>query len=520
MRRTFKTKMKSALTSAVRIEISAFLVLLLFTLYMALLYVSGFFNDWQELVTEPYFLLRGLKNYTDIATHHAPLLTEFLAVIYRFVGTSIMARMVLLFLVSLVITFLIYRATHRLADKNAGLYSILLFTIFWPFYGGTNFWFDTFLPMFYLTAFVIMIEKRSPKWLFLAGISMGLSFLIKQPGGIVALGMLFMLLARAKNLKNCLKESLLFSSGVLVPIAIMVLWFAYTEQLRDAIYWMLEYNFSKHYVGLGKKQPPIADILRLIAIIVPIMLLLAGSAFSKTTRQLLSWNFLLALVMGFCASFTIFPRWERWHVAPSVPFLVISLVVSFKLLLTPRNASNRTKSKNIILKIVLTLWLSVVIVDVGTFYPPMLIQQFIPNFSRLWPLRSYDPPSWYDENFIRYVHDLQPLGKYLQKISNKADRIFVWGWLGNKIYFEADRLPAGKFYYNLPWFTCLPRFKRDLLIGFERDHPRFVIVAKRPFPGTPTLAELGIDLNKRGYKILSDLENRFPEVVIWKSCNP
>jgi len=511
--------LKSTSTSDVRSKISAFLVLLLFTLYLALIYASGFFKDWQELVTESYLILRGLKNYTDIATHHAPLLTEFLAVIFKVAGTNIIVRKILLFIISIATAFLTYRATRQLAGKRAGLYSILLFAILWPFYGGTNFWFDTFLPIFYLFAFVLIIEKHSLGWLVLAGISMGLSFLIKQLGGVVALVIFIMLLLRPKPIRTRLKEGLVFSAGVLTPLIIVALWYTFTGQIGEAYYWIIKYNLSGHYMHLGRIRPPNKDIIRLIVINIPIMLFLIGATFSKAKRQLISWNFLLALAMGFFASFTILPRWERWHAAPAIPFLVISLVLSYKFLVASTGKSDGKGNKKIV-KIILTFWIIGVFSDVGMFYPPMLIEKIVPNFSQLWPLGSYAPPAWYDEHFRRYVHDIPELGKYLQKVTSESERIFAWGWLGNKLYFESNRLPSGKLYYALPWFTCLPQFKRDLLLGFEHEPPRFVIISKITYPGMPTLKELGVDLDKKGYKRLPELEDRFPEVVIWRSYNP
>lgn len=54
-------------------------------------------------------------------------------------------------------------------------------------------------------------------------------------------------------------------------------------------------------------------------------------------------------------------------------------------------------------------------------------------------------------------------------------------------------------------------------MSFEGDRPRYVVVAKRArqYPGTPSLSDMGVDLEKIGYVPLSELEERFPKVVIW-----
>ena len=505
----------NTLSSIGYLDISTILSMLFSIGYVTLLIMEGHFNDWQELVIEPYFMLRGLKNYTDIVTHHAPLLTEFLAIIYRFFGTDIIVRKIILLIVSTITALLTFRAACRLGDKRTGVYSILLFAFFWPFYGGTHFWFDSFLPMFYLFALVLVIETNSAKWFVVAGISMGISFLIKQTAGAVAFFIFIMLLVRQKGLIRRLQESVSFSAGVVVPILLMALYYAFRGQLADAYFWIWEYNASGIYLKLGKARPPIIQIIRLAVIGTPIIIFLIRALFSKTTRQIISWEYLLVLGMGFCASFTIFPRWERFHVAPSIPFLVICLILSIKLFLASFNAPACIRIKKVA-KIVLTTWILTVFLDIGTLYPPMLLNKIVPNFTQYWPLRSYEPPVWVDDKFIRYLEDVPVIGNYLKNATNEYEKIFVFGWMGSNIYYQSDRLPAGRFYYHLPWFTSLPQFKKDLLIGFERDRPRYVIVLKKRFHGTPSLMDLGIHLNQIGYQREIGLEMKFPEVEVWK----
>lgn len=501
-----------------RWDIYLLLTYLFFVLYIVLLYAFGHFVDWFELILEPFFLLHGLNLYTDIATHHTPLLTEFLACLYSFVGTGIIVRKILLVLVSAATAFLTFRATHRLAGKRAGLLALLLFAVFWPFYGGTDFWLDTFLPLFYLLAFILIVQRDSAGRLILAGIMMGLSFLIKQSGAQVAAIIVIMLLARAKPVKSRIKDSLVFSTGVLLPIVIISLWYASREQLGEAYYWIFKYNLSGFYLKFAAKPPSVSEGLRLLVIVFPIILLLIETIFSKAKRQMISWEFRLAFYMGLGASFAIFPRWERFHVAPSIPFLVILLVLSFKVLLKKGDSLREIRIRRV-MKILLSIWILVILLDIGTFYPPTLAERIIPRLTRHWPLHSYDVPGWYDEDYRKYIHDMPLIAQYLKDGSMEKDRIFVWGWEGEKVYLLSGRLPAGKFYYTLPWFAYLPRFREDLLMGFERDHPRYVIVAKRrhQYPGTPSLSELGLDLRKMGYIQLSDLEQRFPKVEVWKS---
>lgn len=484
---------------------------------MILLYTSGYFVDWQELVVEPFFLMRGLKLYTDIGTHHTPLLTQFLGLLYKLVGTEVMVRKILLVLVSAAAAFLTIRAAHRLAGKKAALFSVLLFIILWPFYGGRDFWFDTFLSFFYIFVFVLILKRKTPLWLALAGIIMGLSFLIKQNGAIVAAVVFLMLLAREKPFRSRLRGSLFFSAGFLVPVLITATWYAFRGQLADAYYWIIKYNLSGSYLKWALKPPPVSDLLRLLVAVSPLMVLLALCVISRNRRKRISWEFRLAFYMGLGASLAVYPRWERFHVAPSLPFLVICLVLSFNILLM-REDKRRENQRSNVARAMLSAWAVVVFLDIGLFFPPLLADRIIPGFSAHWPLRSYNAPSWYDESYWKYIHHMPRIGRRLNQKTDRQDRIFVWGWLGSRIYLEADRLPAGTFYYALPWFAYLPRFREDLSIVFEKERPCFVIEARKRFqyPETPTLNELGVNLKKHGYQRFKEWEDRYPEFRVWK----
>lgn len=509
-------KSPSTRSSIDRWDIFILLAHLFFLVYIVLLYMQAHFVDWQELILEPLFILRGLKLYTDIATHHTPLLTEFLAALYRLAGTGIVIRKLLLILVTAATAFLTFRATQRLIGKREGFFALLLFAVFWPFYGGTDFWFDAFLPLFYLSAFLIIIQRDVPGWILLAGGIMGLSFLVKQSGAQVAAIIVIMLLVRAKPIKLRLLDGFVFAAGFLLPLAVFILWYASRGQMGEAYYWIIKYNLSGFYMKFAAKPPTIKELLRLVMAIFPIFLLLIETVLTKSKRRMITWESRLAFYIGFGASLAMFPRWERFHVAPAVPFLVILLVLSFKVLLRKADSPREMRIRRAT-KIILFIWIAVLLLDIGSFYPPMLAGRIIPRFAEYWPLHSYGPPVWYDEDYAKYIHDIPQIAEYLRDNTSESDRIFVWGWEGSRIYLHLNRLPAGKFYYTLPWFTYLPRFREDLRMSFERDRPQYVVVAKRgrQYPGTPSLSDMGVDLEKMGYFPLSELEERFPKVVIW-----
>ncbi|MBZ5495970.1 MAG: hypothetical protein LAP85_06165 [Acidobacteriia bacterium] len=486
-------------------------------MYIAWLYAAGYFHDWDELVLEPFLILKGFKTYQDIATHHAPLLTESLARIYYLFGTSLLVRKVLLLSVSSATAIMTCYSAYLLSGKRAGVVSIVLFGILWPFYGGTNFWFDTFLPLFYLAGFLIILKCDSWKWFFAAGLCLGMGFLTKQLAGIVAIALMIAIYTKPKGLGSRFAKCFAFSAGVLLPIASAALWYSFVGRLGEAFYWIIQYNLSTRYIEGGGKRPPMGEIVRLITIAAPIILLLFVVVLSKAKRHLLVWKHYVVLALGICAAFSIFPRWESWHVVPSIPFLVIGLVLCIEgFLRLVKESGSRKVARGAVAMIL--LWSILVLGDVGSYYVPLLVDKIYPGFAQRWPLRSYGAPAWFDQEYARYLHDLPILGKNLAALTDKRDRILVWGWMGGRLYFDSDRLPPGRFYYILPWFTCLPRFKQDLQDSFEKNAPRFVVISLKQYPGTPSLKKLGIDLSALGYARLTEMRRMYPQMEIWEAA--
>ena len=488
---------------------------LVFILFLAALYFSGYFIDWEELTLEPFFILKGMNLYSDIATHHGPLLTDILVFIYRLLGLSALVRKLLLLAVSGGAALLTWRSARKLAGERAALFSLALLAVLWPFYGGTDFWFDTFLALFYLVAFWLLIGEDSSLRLFIAGGAMGLSFLVKASGGQVALVMLIMLLVKAGPWKKRTRNGFIYSAGVSLPVLIAILSYGLRGRIGDAYYWIVKYNLSGMYTRFALLPPSITEVVRLFLIIIPILVLMIASLSSASVRREISWPFRLAFYTGLSAALALLPRWERFHVAPALPFLVICVAMALKIFMAARRGTSGVRRSRVP-GALLAAWIGLVVLDVGSYYPPLLAENVIPGISRLWPLHSYRPPGWYDESARRFQRDIPRIAEFVRGATADGERIFVWGWNGSRIYLEAGRLPSGKFYYTLPWFTGLPRFPGDLLRSLREGHPRFVIVLKNSYPGTPTLADLRIDLAALGYVRIPALEAEFPDVVFWR----
>ncbi len=164
------------------------------------------------------------------------------------------------------------------------------------------------------------------------------------------------------------------------------------------------------------------------------------------------------------------------------------------------------------------MWLLVVAADVGTYYPPYIISRAIPGFTEQWPFPAHGLPAWVDKEFLRYWEDIPAVGEAIGRETARDDRILTWGFGLERIHHDAGRLPAGRFFYALPWFSCLPELQEDVAETICNQRPAFVVVAVKQYPGNPDLPGIGIKLEEQGYERQGELRERFPGVVIWKSA--
>jgi hypothetical protein len=298
----------------------------------------------------------------------------------------------------------------------------------------------------------------------------------------------------------------------------MILVLLFRGHLQEAFFWVISYNLSGLYVKFGLLPPSLGEFFQLLILILPIFVFLLNSTIVRSKRAWITWEFRLVFYMGFAAALAILPRWGRFHVASALPFLVLALVITFKIFLSSSDRpSEKTSWRRRAIRFALVSWVIIVFLDIGMFYPCLILNRIIPNFSSFMPFRSSELPKWFDKSYQRYMRDMPEIGKYLNESTDQNERIFTWGWELSQVYLESDRLPAGRFYYALPWFIDLPVFERDLNKTLKEGRPRYIIETKKNrYPGTPALRDLGIDLNKMGYSLLLDMGERFPEVNIWK----
>ncbi len=155
-----------------------------FIILQTILIATTNFNVWPEIYFFPWLVQKGLLPYRDFFDHHGFLL-YYLLLPFSSGGFSFL-KIVYSFVLSvnfLLILAIIKKLTTKLGFAVSGILAVLLNF----FIGENNFWYETVIVTFYLTACLLLISKNFRAKSYAIGILIALASFIKPIAGIVLL---------------------------------------------------------------------------------------------------------------------------------------------------------------------------------------------------------------------------------------------------------------------------------------------------------------------------------------------
>jgi hypothetical protein len=141
-------------------------------------------------------VLGGQLPHRDFIEMYSGGLSYLHAAAFRILGTNLLSiRRTLFLFFALWVPAFYYCASRFAKPFSAGLVTLLAVTWSVPIYPASMpSWYNMFFATFAVAALLRYLEVRTPRWLFLAGMSGGLSFLIKSPGLYLIAGILLFFL--------------------------------------------------------------------------------------------------------------------------------------------------------------------------------------------------------------------------------------------------------------------------------------------------------------------------------------
>ncbi len=174
-------------------------------------------------------VLRGQLPHRDFEDVYTGGLTYLNALAFRLFGETLVAPRIMLFLFFLAWVPAVYRIALQFTD-SLGAGAVTLLAVAWsvPNYSAAlPSWYNLFFATFGLAAVLRYLDTNARKWLFVAGLCCGISFLFKLSGIYFAAGVLLFLVFREQELARCdprgqRPQRSLYSAFVLVGLAAFV----------------------------------------------------------------------------------------------------------------------------------------------------------------------------------------------------------------------------------------------------------------------------------------------------------
>jgi hypothetical protein len=213
----------------------------------------------------------------------------------------------------------------RLAGPIAALLSALLYALWLVPFEGEHLWYDLALAPFYLSAVLLCLHfsrsQASVRQTATLGLLIGFAMLVKQPALLVLIGGLPFISVHAAG--HRLHSVLLYLVAGLLPTLVAMLLFFGSGSLADYVYWAGTYNFTSTYTIEGASPVPATEWPPLLALFTVIPAL-ALTAFQLRVRWRTSWPQLLFVgSILLAATFSIWPRYARFHLAAALPLLAV-----------------------------------------------------------------------------------------------------------------------------------------------------------------------------------------------------
>lgn len=395
------------------------------------------FTAWPEMFAYPYLKNNGFFLYSDIIHPYPPLLSVILAYIYKVFGYKIEILEAVTWLIILLSDLFIYLNSFKLTkNKKISLITLFVYVLLQPFLDGNMLWFDIaiVLPILVGTYFALdWIEQGDVKRnIFLAGLFLGASSLIKQTTGIFIVLFLAMLFISKTSGQIIFK----FIAGASILWLVLVARIFQEGQIVNFWNWTVYYPLVqwKNFPGYVQMSPTTRQILVLAILLLPVLFFLV-TKFIETRKK----NVQLVLVFLTASLLAIYPRFSFFHFQTALAFFV--LLYGYIL----NSLSLRKK-----------------VVGSLVFFVLFIPAVFMPMFRSDWQKQ----PRFYGRNEIKLASTVS------NEIKNSRN-IYLLG-LPAQYYVMTNTVPPKPWTDNFGWYLEIPGLQEQIVSRWSQNPPDFI----------------------------------------------
>ncbi|MBR2725559.1 hypothetical protein IKE97_02910 [Candidatus Saccharibacteria bacterium] len=323
------------------------------------------------------------------------------------------------------------------------------------------------------------------KRLFLLGLFMGLSLMMKPNGAIFQPIMLIIILFenfKKRNIKQLFKNILWFALGAAIIIIPIIIWLivngAFTQFIDQVFIFNLQYSSVKSRASFGKKATSLIFFLDkpIILSSIVISLFFLKQKLPKKQKTVLWLNTtLLILSLLLCA---LSGALLQHYAIIMIPFIIIP---SF-LLLNEIQKLKKEKTMIVILLLLLSM--------------PVIIMPYLQSFQNAVVRYS-------DRGKPKFEQKVYDVCKIVEENTNEDDKISVVGnW--DLIYNKANRFSASKYSYQYNLFMVRPEIVDEYLNDLKNNKPKIIVIEPKRDPSETRILDF---LEENHYELIYSEKN-------------
>lgn len=448
-----------------------------------------------HVILEPWLINQGWRLYQELPDHHPPLMQYWMAFAQQVIGDELRAGKLMLVVLLLVIFGLVYLLTRQTASRQAALLAIVFFVFWSPSFQFGILRFDAFLTAFYLLAWFLWPAKQQTHLIqraFLAGLTLGFAFLIKQHAIIYLVFFLgWQLIANGcsyQAVKRSIPAILIAIIGFSLPGVFFVGWYILTGGLIDRLlFWVITFNNDADLARMLAGAPTFLEIQQLL----PALLLLPWYfvwLWQQIKTGQAGWvSAGMPLSLMFAGILLCIPRFGTEHLQPALAGLAILSGIALDQLLS--TSFHDLGWRRTMAGAFLALWV-------------------------LYPLSGV--LGMISSNQARYIHEYSPLPPLARQVEQLIGRgecpyIFPEDEGNSNLYYFLNCPPPGRLWLftNYPWFSRFDLPERAIK-ALQSAHPHWVIYFPQRWWNVAEHNPRLTDFIKANYemKYMLDFENK------------
>lgn len=334
---------------------------------------------------------------------------------------------------------------------------------------------ENFMIFFVIVSVCLLLKKSSRFYVYLlSGLLLSLATLFKVPAfsdiGVLVPLILYPLAKKEASILNVTRRLLIFIFGIILPIAAFLIWYltrgagkefveaAFLQNLGYVSSWK-EGAITTGPSALTKLTPILIRAGVAGASILLVIALYLKKKISPTVAISSIW--LASSLFGITLSERPYPH----YILQALPPLALLIGLLF---------SNKSKYQPYV---VLPIFLTLSVIAYYKFWQ----YETRPYFQNMMNLSLDRDISDYRQQYGAHVVRTYELASYIQRTTNKADRVFVWEDSAS-LYALSRRLPPIKYVagYHIHDFSSLDEVARQI----EEHRPKMIVVypESTPFP--------------------------------------